>query len=86
MQPARLAIFFKDKQFITSKRSELYGPTDFIANCGGLLGLFMGVSLLSVVEIVYHFTLRVCCNLRKRATRKPETEIILRPLAESPSL
>lgn len=35
---ARLTIFFKEAQFITSRRSELYGLTDFMANCGGLLG------------------------------------------------
>jgi amiloride-sensitive sodium channel len=35
---ARLTIFFKEAQFITSKRSELYGLTDFMANVGGLLG------------------------------------------------
>lgn len=35
---ARLTIFFKEAQFITSKRSELYGLSDFMANCGGLLG------------------------------------------------
>lgn len=38
MALARLTIFFKEAQFITSKRSELYGLTDFMANCGGLLG------------------------------------------------
>lgn len=70
MQPARLSIFFKENQFITSKRSELYGPTDFLANCGGLLGLFMGVSLLSIVEMIYYCTLRLCCNLRGRRNRK----------------
>ncbi|KAJ6650121.1 Pickpocket protein 28, partial [Pseudolycoriella hygida] len=70
MCPARLAIFFKENQFITTERSELYGPTDFLANCGGLLGLFMGVSLLSFVEILYHITLRLCCNLRKNASSK----------------
>lgn len=70
MVPSRLSIFFKEKQFITSRRSELYGPTDFLANCGGLLGLFMGVSLLSIVEMVYYCTLRLCCNLRARKNRK----------------
>lgn len=38
---ARLSIYFKEHQFITSKRSELYGLTDFLGACGGLLGLFM---------------------------------------------
>lgn len=67
---ARLSIFFKETQFITSKRSELYGQTDFLANCGGLLGLFMGVSLLSIVEIIYYLTIRLCCNLSMRKKRK----------------
>lgn len=72
IQFARLSIFFKEAQFITSKRSELYGPTDFMANCGGLLGLFMGVSLLSIVELVYFCTVRLCGNMmmRRRKTKK----------------
>ncbi|XP_061512606.1 pickpocket protein 28-like [Anopheles gambiae] len=53
-----IAIYFKESYFITSKRSELYGWVDFLANCGGLLGLFMGVSILSLLEICYFFTIR----------------------------
>lgn len=30
----------------------------FLANTGGLLGLFMGFSVLSVIEILYFFTMR----------------------------
>lgn len=67
---ARLTIFFKEAQFITSKRSELYGLTDFLANCGGLLGLFMGVSILSLIEIIYYVTLRLACNLNYRRNKK----------------
>lgn len=52
-------------QFIPSQRNELYGITDFIANCGGLLGLFTGFSLISLVEIFYFVTLRFACNIRK---------------------
>jgi amiloride-sensitive sodium channel len=63
---ARLTIFFKENQFITSKRSELYGGTDFMANVGGLLGLFMGVSILSLIEIIYYLTIRLACNLNLR--------------------
>ena len=44
---ARLTIFFKEAQFITSKRSELYGLTDFMANCGGLLGKIIEKSIFS---------------------------------------
>lgn len=61
---AMFQIFFKDNQFITSERNELFGPIDFVANLGGLLGLFIGFSLLSLVEIIYYLTLRLVANLK----------------------
>lgn len=57
-------LFFKEDQFISLKRAELFGITDFIANVGGLLGLFMGVSLLSIVEIFYFCTIRWIYRLK----------------------
>lgn len=83
MLPARLSIFFKENQFITSKRSELYGLTDFLANCGGLLGLFMGFSLLSIVEIIYYCTLRLICNLRTRKNRKRKQRLSIKKVQNS---
>ena len=59
---ARITIAIKDEQFSTTTRSENYGLYEFIGNCGGLLGLFMGVSLISVIELIYYFTLRLACN------------------------
>ncbi|CAH0564376.1 unnamed protein product [Brassicogethes aeneus] len=59
-----LQVFFKSNQFITSDRNELYGVTDFLANFGGLLGLFTGFSALSLVEILYFLTLRIICNIK----------------------
>lgn len=38
----------------------------FLANTGGLLGLFMGFSVLSIVEILYFTSLRPFCELRKQ--------------------
>lgn len=61
-----LRIFFGENEFLTSKRSELYGTTDFLANVGGLFGLFMGVSTLSVAELIYFCTFRLICQLRNR--------------------
>ena len=34
---------------------EAMTPLQFIANVGGLMGLFMGFSFVSAVEVVYHF-------------------------------
>jgi Amiloride-sensitive sodium channel len=36
----------------------MYSSTDFIANFGGILGLFLGVSILSLVEIIYFMAFR----------------------------
>lgn len=62
----RFSVSFKDQQYFASHRSELYGTMDFIASCGGILSLFMGISLLSFVEIIYFATLRLTCKLHKR--------------------
>lgn len=41
------------------------------ANTGGILGLCLGVSILSGVEVIYFFTLRACWKFcRKRAFKK----------------
>ncbi|XP_072944583.1 pickpocket protein 28-like [Epargyreus clarus] len=62
---SRLKVYLKEPQFTTLRRSELYGQVDFLANCGGLLGLFMGFSVLSVAEIIYFLTLRWWCLFTK---------------------
>ncbi|KAI8424618.1 hypothetical protein MSG28_003051 [Choristoneura fumiferana] len=53
-----LEFYHKEPRFVSMRRSELFGLTDFLANCGGLLGLFLGFSFLSLVEIFYFCTLR----------------------------
>lgn len=60
-----LNIFFRDDRVPTLKRHEQYNYTDFMAICGGLLGLFLGISVLSVVEFVYYFTLCLYWRLLK---------------------
>jgi amiloride-sensitive sodium channel len=40
---------------------------DLVASTGGLLGLFIGFSFLSAVEILYFATVRLWCGIvRKR--------------------
>lgn len=57
-------IYFRKNQYITMDRNELFGITDFLANFGGLLGLFIGFSLLSLKELLYYFSLRIICNIK----------------------
>lgn len=60
-----VAVEFKEQYFLPLRRASLYGISDFIANCGGLLGVFMGVSVLSVIEVVYFFTVRYMSERRR---------------------
>lgn len=46
----------------------------FSANTGGLLGLFMGFSTISLVEILYFTTLRPYCNHKREVTKNRTDE------------
>ncbi|CAH0555455.1 unnamed protein product [Brassicogethes aeneus] len=41
------------------KRNVIFGFSDFLVYIGGIAGLFLGCSVLSFIEIVYFFTLRL---------------------------
>lgn len=72
-----LKIFFKEPQFIAVHRSELFGRTDFLASCGGLLGLFMGVSFLSIIEILYFTSIRIITQrIAKQKLKRPNKKHI----------
>lgn len=61
---SKVSIFFKEEEFHVSKRSELYSGFELVGTIGGLLGLYMGISVLSVLELIYYFSLRLFCISR----------------------
>uniref|UniRef100_A0A1B0BH49 Uncharacterized protein n=1 Tax=Glossina palpalis gambiensis TaxID=67801 RepID=A0A1B0BH49_9MUSC len=63
---ARLIVYFREPQFTAIKRTIMFSISTLIANCGGIFGLFMGISSLSIIEFVYFFTMRLFSNLRQR--------------------
>lgn len=72
-----MAVRFLDHKVETLERVEVYSSSDFLAICGGLLGLFLGVSALSIIEFVYYFTLRLFWTIRRA-----RTEILIAPFQE----
>lgn len=60
---ASTSVYFDDNEYIAYKRFENYGTVAFLSNLGGLLGLLLGVSVLSIVEFLYFFTVRFISNL-----------------------
>ncbi|XP_054277184.1 pickpocket protein 28-like [Macrosteles quadrilineatus] len=55
---AHLTVQYQTQKVTAMKRIAVFGLSDFIANIGGLLGLFLGFSFLSLFEIFYFCTLR----------------------------
>lgn len=63
-----VSVYFSDNEFLAYKRSMSFGIVSFLSNVGGLLGLFLGVSFLSVIETVYLLAMQIfhkfqICNI-----------------------
>ncbi|KAJ1524950.1 hypothetical protein ONE63_009806 [Megalurothrips usitatus] len=58
---AIIHFYFTETLFPSRYKGELFGFTEFLSNSGGILGLFLGFSFLSVVEIAYFLSLRIFC-------------------------
>ena len=54
--------YFEKSSILQYKRSSRLTVVDMISQIGGLLGVAMGISLISVVEIVYWITIRLIRN------------------------
>lgn len=54
---------YKDDEIHYTRRKLAMTFNDFLAQSGGLMGLFAGISILSLIEIFYFFTLRVMTNI-----------------------
>lgn len=54
---------FKDNEFFSTRRYLQFTFEDFISYVGGLLGLFAGISVLSIFEIVFFFVVRPLSNI-----------------------
>lgn len=55
---AILHVYYLRTTFRAQKKEELVGFAEFLANLGGLLGLFLGFSGISVIEIFYFISIR----------------------------
>lgn len=55
---AIIHIFLLENSYGGFTKTEFIGFTDFLSNIGGLLGLFMGFSVISLIEIIYFVSLR----------------------------
>ncbi|KAM8720190.1 hypothetical protein ACLKA7_006265 [Drosophila subpalustris] len=75
-----LHFYYVSNSFRSTTKSEMFGFTEFLSNTGGLLGLFMGFSIFSVIEIFYYVTVRPYCASRALQQRRQRREAELNQL------
>jgi acid-sensing ion channel, other len=63
VERASLSVYFADEEFIVMRRYASFGTGTLLSNIGGLLGLFLGASVMSFIEVFYFFTIRLFNNL-----------------------
>jgi hypothetical protein len=56
---------FKDIDVFPQRRYHQMTFSDFLAQSGGVVGLFAGISALSIIELFYFMTLRWMVNLQR---------------------
>lgn len=60
---AKVGISFRDHTVTTLKREQRFTLADLLSRCGGLLGLFLGISAISCIEFIYYFSMRWFCTV-----------------------
>ena len=55
-------IFFSEKKILKYVTSNRMSELDFLSQIGGSLGLSMGMSIISIIEIIYWLTFRFFRN------------------------
>ena len=62
---ATVEFYFETPTVFEFYRSARMGPIDFLSQVGGLLGLCVGFSLCSLIELLYWFLIRIPCGAKK---------------------
>ncbi|XP_063242547.1 sodium channel protein Nach-like [Bacillus rossius redtenbacheri] len=80
-----LHVYFKDLSILRFRRDVIYSWNDLLASFGGIVGLCLGCSLLSLVEMIYYFTVRPTCSALQHnsANALPVTTIKVAPLTRT---
>ncbi|XP_055845785.1 pickpocket protein 28-like isoform X1 [Episyrphus balteatus] len=69
--------YYEENVYHGNMRYSFIGLTQFLSSTGGLLGLFTGFSLISVVEVFYYLILRPIRDILTR--KKKKTDNYLKP-------
>ena len=67
---AMVNFYFDKSSILQYIRQERMTKVDYISQIGGLLGLFMGISFISGIELIYWATFRLARNMDTGKSKK----------------
>ena len=70
---AMVNFYFDKSSILQYIRQERMTKVDYISQIGGLLGLFMGISFISCIELIYWATVRLARNMDTGKSKKIQT-------------
>ena len=80
-----LRITLQNHKVKTTERIGAVTVADFLAMSGGILGLFMGFSALSSIELIYYPSLRLYWNVRRLNAEKEKEKSDQRENSDKPN-
>lgn len=60
--PSEFIVLFKSREFFPLVLRKQLENLDYLSYIGGLLGLFAGISMLSIFEVFYYSTIQILVN------------------------
>lgn len=63
---SQIIVNFMSREFYPFILTQQFTMLDFVSYTGGALGLFLGFSVLSFIEIIYYFSLRLALDAKSR--------------------
>uniref|UniRef100_A0A336MYD1 CSON006337 protein n=1 Tax=Culicoides sonorensis TaxID=179676 RepID=A0A336MYD1_CULSO len=56
---SEIEVSYESSRFLGMKRHLAYTFTDFVSQIGGILGCFLGISIFSIIEIIYFWGIKI---------------------------
>ncbi|EDV53208.2 pickpocket protein 19 isoform X1 [Drosophila erecta] len=79
----RLDIFYQSGWFIQYQTTMRFTFVELLASFGGIIGLFLGASLLSAFELAYYFSIGLYLYIHdKRKLKKPQPRVVTIPFGQ----
>ncbi|KAK9875591.1 hypothetical protein WA026_009394 [Henosepilachna vigintioctopunctata] len=75
IQGSRITVYFGDDQCVMIQRSANLTWDALLASIGGVFGLCLGGSVLSIIELIYFFIKSIFCKYQEQKTPKKKNTI-----------